>query len=586
MSLLDKASLIVTPNAVKESKLYSVVPSSGAGDMDVVRATTATRVNSAGLIEVVPRNLLTYSEQFDNAAWTKNAATISANSIAAPNGFTTADKLVEDTTNDAHYLDIRPTVNNSINISSIYVKAAGRTKFQLREGSNGDLATFDLSSPSGNIQSVGNDWYRVWLSTTPAATTYIFQLRLLDNSGNLIYTGNGTSGLYVWGAQLEIGSTATEYFPTTTRLNIPRIDYTNGSCPSLLVEPQRTNSCLYSQEISNSVWTKDNLSLTANAITSPSGVQNADLLKETTANSQHRIYQNAVSTILGEPITFSAYAKYGGRQYIYLRVDDGSGNKIAFFDVQNGLVSTLSSGVTASIENAGNGWYRCIMSVPSVTLLATAEGLIGLANSTTFPSIYVGNTSIGVYLWGIQIETNSKYATSYIPTVASSVTRNADVISKTGISSLIGQTEGTIFLDVNFKNLNQVGGVDTLLTLNNGTTANEISILLDTPSGANKTILGYIRNASSNEVVLYAASPITATRYKIALSYKLNDVVLYVNGTQIGTDTSAAIPTTSVVSLNSRSDGSFLNTQQDYIQSAQLYKTRLTNTELAQLTTI
>ena len=71
MSLLDKASLIVTPNAYKENKLYSVVPSSGAGDMDVVRATTATRVNSAGLIEVVPRNLLTYSEQFDNAAWSK-----------------------------------------------------------------------------------------------------------------------------------------------------------------------------------------------------------------------------------------------------------------------------------------------------------------------------------------------------------------------------------------------------------------------------------------------------------------------------------------------------------------------------------
>ena len=86
MSLLDKASLIVTPNAYEESKLYSVIPNTTLGDMDVVRATTATRVNSAGLIEVVPRNLLTYSNTFSNAAWIKNSCTISANSIVSPDG--------------------------------------------------------------------------------------------------------------------------------------------------------------------------------------------------------------------------------------------------------------------------------------------------------------------------------------------------------------------------------------------------------------------------------------------------------------------------------------------------------------------
>jgi hypothetical protein len=95
MSLLDTASLIVTPNGYKEGKLFSVIPSDGSGDLSVVRATTATRVNSAGLVELVPYNLLQYSEQFDNAAWTKSNVTITANDTTAPNGTTTADKIAQ-----------------------------------------------------------------------------------------------------------------------------------------------------------------------------------------------------------------------------------------------------------------------------------------------------------------------------------------------------------------------------------------------------------------------------------------------------------------------------------------------------------
>lgn len=99
IGLLRKASLIITPNAVKESKLYSVIPSNGNGDMSVVRATTATRVNSDGLVELVPYNLLTYSEDFSNASWTKSNLTITSNSIVAPNGTLTADTYQPNTIN-------------------------------------------------------------------------------------------------------------------------------------------------------------------------------------------------------------------------------------------------------------------------------------------------------------------------------------------------------------------------------------------------------------------------------------------------------------------------------------------------------
>lgn len=216
------------------------------------------------------------------------------------------------------------------------------------------------------------------------------------------------------------------------------------------------------------------------------------------------------------------------------------------------------------------------------------EELLIIDGSNTYMSIrgiVGGTTALDFQLWGAQGEAGS-YATSYIPTTSASVTRNADVISKTGISSLIGQTEGTMFVDIDFNNIDQTAGVDNLLILNNGTNNNEIVILLDTPAGANKTLLGLITNGGSFQSILYAPSPITATRYKIALAYKNNDVAFYINGSLIGTDTSATIPTTSAINFKSRSDGSWLNIQQEFINTSALWKTRLTNTQLAQLTTI
>jgi hypothetical protein len=239
MSLLDKASLIVTPNAYEESKLYSVVPNTTLGDMDVVRATTATRVNSAGLIEVVPRNLLTYSEQFENANWGKINATVTTNATTAPNGMLTADKLIATAVSGTHIaLQIGAGAINGQNLTlSVYAKSSGLTRLEfVNNGGGTGIASYNLttgvatlsSGVSATMQDVGNGWYRCVLTFTPNATgNYNIQIRLLDSSGNSTFTGNATDGIFVWGTQIDNGSTATEYFPTTTRLNIPRIYYTN-----------------------------------------------------------------------------------------------------------------------------------------------------------------------------------------------------------------------------------------------------------------------------------------------------------------------------------------------------------------------
>jgi hypothetical protein len=602
MSLLDTASLIVTPNGYKEGTLYSVIPSDGSGDMSVVRATTATRVNSAGLVELVPYNLFTYSEQFDNADWSKSSGTITANSTTAPNGTTTAETFTGNGTLNNHDF-FQGFTGGSATTSTIYVKknTAQFVYISLNYQSSGvnwatgiyDLdnlttATFQSGGVTNQIATIsdaGNGWRRITLSVSTADTSLFCMYGLSDSmSPSLSSRGRventSSQSFYAWGAQLVEGSTAKDYQKTETRLNIPRLDYSNGTCPSLLVEPQRTNILPYSSSFDNAAWTKGGVTVVANNTTSPSGIQDADKIVSVNGQTSCYVYQ-LLSTANGNQ-TLSIYAKPNGCNWIELVIVDAVVSRV-WINILTGTVGTTTGAIlNATTEDAGNGWYRITATVNN-TILAV-NSFIVLADGDNIDS-FTGNGTSGVYFWGAQLELGS-YPTSYIPTTSASVTRNADVVSKTGISSLIGQTEGTLFLDVDFNNIDQTAGVDTLMTLNDGTTANEISILLDTPSGANKTLLGLIRYSNSYDVLIYAPSPITATRYKIALSYKLNDVVLYINGTQIGTDTSATIPSTSVLSLNSRSDNSFLNLQQEYIQATALWKTRLTNTQLAQLTTI
>jgi hypothetical protein len=272
MSLIDSASLILTPNAYKEGKLYSVIPSDGSGDFTFTRATTATRVNSDGLVELVPYNLLSYSEQFDNAYWTKRGSTITANVTTAPDGQTTADELKDDTSSFLHDLFFEPTgyAENSYFTLSAFVKANTISACRLIASQTGNVnyafASFNLSTkattatlsgtftnPTSKIDTFPNGWLRVSLTFqtgSGGALTWSSSgcsIRLEKPYQTQIYTGTGQS-LYVWGAQLVEGSNALTYQKTETRLNIPRIDYSLGGCPNILLEPQRTNLWLNSDD--------------------------------------------------------------------------------------------------------------------------------------------------------------------------------------------------------------------------------------------------------------------------------------------------------------------------------------------------
>ena len=561
IGLLDNASLVITPNAYTEGILYDVVPNTTLGDMTVVRATTATRVNSAGLIEVVPRNLVFYSEQFDNAAWTKANSTVTSNATTAPNGTLTADRIQITSATNARVFQSGTgaslTVGQPYTFSCWIKSISGTGKVGIRSGQNGVSA----------IWSFTNEWVRYTFTSNAAAINEEPQL-----CNNTLVTGADVApDFYAWGFQIDNGSTATEYFPTTTRLNIPRIDYTNGSCPSILVEPQRTNLGLRSQELDSAlIWFPVAATVSANNTTSPDGTVNADKIIATAVTSTHIILQQPAGSVIGTTSTVSIFAKASGLSNIQI-VNNAGGLGFASYNLSTGT-ATLSSGVSATIQNYGNGWYRCIMTYTPTTL-GNYNIQIRLADSSG-NTTFLGNGVDGVSLWGFQIEAGA-YPTSYIPTVASTVTRNADVISKTGISSLIGQTEGTVFVDVNLNSR----VTQTYFAISSSATA--VTDYIGISFRASTIVFEIVRAGALQAT--HSLSNSSTGRFKLGIGYKANDFVFYSNGSELSTDNSGTVPTCNdIVLFNS----TYSQNQALNYNSVQLYKTRLTNAELQSLTTL
>ena len=409
MSLLDTASLIVTPNGYKEGKLYSVIPSDGSGDMSVTRATTATRVNSAGLVE-----------------------------------------------------------------------------------------------------SVAN--------------------------------------------------------------NIPRLDYSNGTCPSLLVEPQRTNSSLYSEDLTNAYWNKFNTSISANTTTAPSGIATADKVIENTANSFHYV-ESVNSLTFGNTYAISCFLKKAEREYGYIGVYTFESKQIRVNLNDGTITSTTGTWLSTSVEDYGNGWYRVI---GTFSAYATTYFFTGPALDGSTPT-YTGNGTSGIYIWGAQLEAGS-YATSYIPTTSASVTRNADELIKTSATALIGQTEGTILLDV-YRKANS----EFIVFFSKGTTTPQyvdVIYFYQTTNG-NFIIECYKNNVLQFNLPLIGG--LNVGNNKIALAYSQTDIALYVNGFLTATDNYADLPEMNNICINTLD---IINTANFGMNVLALWKTRLTNTQLAQLTSI
>jgi hypothetical protein len=211
-------------------------------------------------------------------------------------------------------------------------------------------------------------------------------------------------------------------------INEPRLEYdASGNPLGLLIEEARTNRVPYSDLSSG--WSWLGTTYIVGAATAPDGTQTATLMREDTGFSSHFTFAAIVSA--STSTTASIFAKAGGRRYLQL-TDSTNQTSWAMFDLEQGVVTEQkSSGITATIEPYGNGWYRCNAALTLPASGSTTNFVWGssiLATTIGIRNVYQGNGTSGIYLWGAQVETGA-FPTSYIPTSGSTATRNKDVVS-------------------------------------------------------------------------------------------------------------------------------------------------------------
>jgi hypothetical protein len=584
MSYFEDASLVLIPSAQKLSKIYSVKPTDGTGDLTFTRSNdTATRVGPDGLIEKVRTNLLLQSNSFDTT-WTNTNST----ETGGQSGY--------DGSSDAWLLDKNATqgrVTQSISQSgiqtlSVYAKK-GTSEF-LRMFVNGPNSSIYFNLNDGSVQSsasivsgkstdVGGGWYRCEVAfdgTTTAVNIYPAE------SGSTA----GTSGnVYIQDAQLETGDIATPYIGPTLAAavsvgpvaNVPRLDYLGSSCPRLILEGQRTNVITFSEQMDNAAWIKTNATVTANQTTSPSGYVDADKLIPSSGlvgllQQNHNITATQANTV-------SIFAKAGELDIITVNSRDNASSSNAAeisFNLSTGVISTAASATGAysaasgTITNYGNGWYRLTLTFTS------SASVTNRVRAFTGDS---GDGTKGLFVWGGQFETNASYPSSYVNTLGAAVTRGQDACSKTGISSLINSVEGVLYAEVAAL---ANDGTSRQLSLSDGSSANnKIAIIF---TSTTNQIQAFIRAAGSISFNSTFTLTNATSLNKIAIKWKVNDFALWVNGTEAATDISGGAPIgLSKLSFDDADGTSILFSK---VQNLIIFPSAISDAQLAELTTI
>jgi hypothetical protein len=537
--------------------------------------------------------------------WTVDQYSINENSITAPDGTTTASKIVLDNGITGAY-NIEKLVNVSINnfyTFSIYAKAGEFSVFNFDtqdQHFNQVNVVVDLSSGSilesgvdvidSSITSVGDEWYRIVMvgkCILSASSKFIIR--------NFEDTGDGSSGFYLWGAQLEQRDAVTAYTPTNgapvtkyqpqlmfASADQPRFDHDvlTGESKGLLTEESRTNLIKYSQDFDNVAWTESRSFFSLNKIIAPDGTLTGREFIENTELGGH--YVNSTFSVQSGNLTFSVYAKKAnGSRYIQLR-PYGLGNGIAYanFDVTNGVVVENGTGgsefVSAKIIDVGNGWYRCIMTANYST--SPTGALFGLSNTAGEIPYITGDNYSGIYIWGAQVEAGS-FASSYIKTSGASATRSADDASITGenFSSWYRQDEGSLYSEANTSDFRSSY---PRFMINDGTANNRIVTSFFGQQG-----LRVQSNGNDYINVSNAVSSDNRNYHKRAIALKKDSFSFYTDGESVLSNSMGEMPmsvNTFAFYNNLAADGAdYLN---GHIKKLSYYPQRLTNEQLQQLT--
>jgi len=365
---------------------------------------------------------------------------------------------------------------------------------------------------------------------------------------------------------------------------LPRINYdANGENGALLLEPQRANLNIYSEDITNATWDKLDLVTTnyANVVVSPDGYTNADKIIPNTTSAQYHGVQlgsGRPSLTGGTAYTYSIFAKAEG--YDKIRIQNFSQGIRAQFNLTTGTLINQNGTSNTFITPYGNGWYRIGFTYTQSTTQSSYWNILVVStddNSGSAPVAFAGNGTDAIAVWGSTIEAGS-YATSYIPNHSGTggVTRAADLCLDGGSAESINSTEGVLYAeisalaeDVSFKTI----------CLHDGTATQRINIWYWN-DGTFK-VDGHNNNVQQFNFDF--AADLTALN-KIAVKYKANDFSVFLNGSKINSDTSGATP----IGLNTLDfrNGNNLYPFYGNVKQVAVFDEALSDSELATLTTL
>jgi hypothetical protein len=533
------------------------------------RGSNATMIDGTGRIVYAPANLLTYSQEFENAAWSKEAQgvgvppTVTANAGIAPDGTTTADRVQLSlgggtTGSDISQLVQVPTYAIGTYVFSVWVRS--------NTGSDQQILLLNFNS-QGSVETATTEWQRFTrLVSVSIATPSSAGIRLRG-----AVTAQ-TADILIWGAQLEpvtYQTTPSTYNSTTaTAYYGPRFDAFPVTClpRGLLLEGARTNLMTQSGAIGTGLWGNTGLGTTTqNAAIAPDGTNTAVRINTAAVSSTFGWFQNF--TYLATTYTLSAYFKAGTYSFVTLDFTNTRATAAAF-DLATGTIIATSGGATATITPAGSGWYRCTVTA-------------ALAAGANFPELYLNGSSSALsriwtpvgtenlFAWGAQLEVGN-FVSSYIPTGASTATRNADSAIMTGnnFSSWYSLQSGTLVVGAEPEFASTTGKPSALL-LQSGT-PNYHALYVDGPSGT----LGY--DVASSGVVMdflassYSYTPVPALQaslyssvtsqyavYGQAVSYAENAFANSANGGPATTDASGTVPEGLTSMVLGQNDGEF-----------------------------
>jgi hypothetical protein len=548
-NLLDKASILLTPTAYSDGTLHSVKP-----------------------VQTFGSELVTNGDFSSDTDWAVNA------------GWSISDGKANIDTDDGTDIFSQSSVlvvGKKYKLSLIANVTVGSIKFESGEGDN-LIFTSDIDSHI----FIADRTQVVFRRQTVPTRGYIDNVSIVEvTDGDFDFTR---------------ATTATRVGPNGLIQNVagglPRIDFLGGT-GQILLEPASTNKITQSEQITNGGNTPQRIDSTQDVAVAPDGTTTADLCIPNTVTGSHQPYQyrdddTSTSFADGSNYAFSVFVKpntTNGAQFVQMSTFISTGgSNVVNFDIVNGTI-TQTGFVSSNIENYGNGWFRCSFVFEALRDSTAggndgwALGIITAGDSSRSESFTGDGSSNGVLVWGAQFEEVKDFATSYIPTSGSTVTRNKDQANNSGDSSLINSTEGVIYAELRMLERTS-DDFSKPVSIGDGTTSGQNnSVFIVRLASQEDQFGGSIRNPDGSSAFFSFTVTNSNEFFKFALQYKSSENKMFVNGTQIGTTNGLTINLNTLDRLNlSNSVGN--EPAEARIKCVAVFKEALTDAELIALT--